>query len=361
MSGGPYGCGKAPERGCLKLAAWPEQDRLLWTTATRPSDLLDPETGARSGHAQRSNATAEKGYGRWLTFLMTTDAGVLSSTPAARIMPERVKAYVECLRELGNASGTILCRLQELCEVAKVMDPDHDWSFLNRISSRVRTWHKPARSKSHLKLSDELLELGLNLVARAQQSSGLEAAILHRDGLLIGLLSLLPLRRRNLCGLRVGDNLISQETGWLLVLAEHETKTQRSIELPFPQVLDDALKTYLVVHRPYLSLRTGRWMMPLGSELWVSKDGSPMTEIALYDRVRARTAEAFGKPLNLHLFRDAAATTLAIADPEHVRVAAPLLGHASFATTEKYYQQATAMSAHRAYIEAVFGRKENQE
>lgn len=92
MSGGPYGCGKAPERVCLKLAAWPEQDRLLWTTATRPSDLLDPETGARSGHAQRSNAKAEKGYGRWLTFLMTTDAGVLSSTPAARIMPERVKA-----------------------------------------------------------------------------------------------------------------------------------------------------------------------------------------------------------------------------------------------------------------------------
>lgn len=361
MSGGPYGRGKAPERSCMKVAAWPEQDRLLWNVATRPSDLLDPETGTRSSHAFRSNVKAEKGYGRWLTFLMTSDADVLSTPPADRITPVRVKAYVEGLRDLGNASGTILCRLQELCEVAKVMDPDHDWSFINDISSRVRAGHRPARSKSHLKFTDELLDLGLTLVEQAKGSSSLEAALLHRDGLLIGLLSLMPLRRRNLCDLRLGENLVSQENGWLLVLAEHETKTHRSIELPFPHVLEDALKTFLAVHRPHLSSRTGRWTTPLGSKLWVSKDGSPMTEIAIYDRVRARTGEAFGKPLNLHLFRDAAATTLAIADPEHVRVAAPLLGHASFATTEKYYQQATAMSAHRAYIEAVFGRKENGE
>lgn len=361
MSGGPYGRGKAPERSCLKVIAWPEQDLSLWTAAKRPSDLLDPETGTRSSHAVRSNSKAEKGYGRWLTFLMTSDADALSTPPADRITPARVKAYVEGLRDLGNASGTILCRLQELCEVAKVMDPDHDWSFINDISSRVRAGHRPARTKSHLKLTDELLDLGLTLVEQAKESSSLEAALLHRDGLLIGLLSLMPLRRRNLCDLRLGENLVSQENGWLLVLAEHETKTHRSIELPFPQVLEDALKTYLAVHRPHLSSRTGRWTTPLGSKLWVSKDGSPMTEIAIYDRVRARTAEAFGKPLNLHLFRDAAATTLAIADPEHVRVAAPLLGHASFATTEKYYQQATAMSAHRAYIEAVFGWKENGE
>jgi integrase len=50
-------------------------------------------------------------------------------------------------------------------------------------------------------------------------------------------------------------------------------------------------------------------------------------------------------------------TTLAIADPEHVRVAAPLLGHRTFATTEKYYQQATAMQAHRTYVAVVFGEE----
>ena len=82
-----------------------------------------------------------------------------------------------------------------------------------------------------------------------------------------------------------------------------------------------------------------------------------MTEMALYDRIRARTAIAFGKAMNPHLFRDAAATTLAIGDPAHVRVAAPLLGHRSFSTTEKYYQQASAMSAHRDYVAAIRERK----
>jgi integrase/recombinase XerD len=79
-----------------------------------------------------------------------------------------------------------------------------------------------------------------------------------------------------------------------------------------------------------------------------------MTEMAIYDRIRAHTQKAFGRAINPHLFRDAAATTLAIADPEHVRVAAPLLGHRTFMTTERYYQQAQAFDAHRAYINALF-------
>ena len=81
-----------------------------------------------------------------------------------------------------------------------------------------------------------------------------------------------------------------------------------------------------------------------------------MTEMAIYDRIRARTQRAFGTPINPHLFRDAAATTLAIADPAHVRVAAALLGHRTFGTTERYYQHAQSFDAHRAYIDAVFGK-----
>jgi integrase len=80
-----------------------------------------------------------------------------------------------------------------------------------------------------------------------------------------------------------------------------------------------------------------------------------MTQMAIYDRVRARTKEQFGVAINPHLFRDAAATTMAIADPEHVRLAAPLLGHRTFATTEKYYRQAHAREAHRAFVDVIFG------
>ncbi len=79
-----------------------------------------------------------------------------------------------------------------------------------------------------------------------------------------------------------------------------------------------------------------------------------MTQIAIYDRIRARTQEAFGEPMNPHLFRDAAATTLAVADPARVRVAAPLLGHRTFGTTERHYLHAQANIGHRAYIDVLF-------
>jgi integrase len=79
-----------------------------------------------------------------------------------------------------------------------------------------------------------------------------------------------------------------------------------------------------------------------------------MTQMALYDRIRPRTNDHFGIAINPHLFRDAAATTLAIADPAHVRIAAPLLGHRTFATTERHYRQARAFEAHRSYTDVLF-------
>ena len=78
--------------------------------------------------------------------------------------------------------------------------------------------------------------------------------------------------------------------------------------------------------------------------------------MTIYNSIRMHTEKAFGRAVNPHLFRDAAATTLAIADPAHVRIAAPLLGHRTFTTTERYYQQAQSFDAHRAYVDALFGK-----
>jgi integrase len=78
-----------------------------------------------------------------------------------------------------------------------------------------------------------------------------------------------------------------------------------------------------------------------------------MTQMAIYDRVRARTQDEFAAAINPHLFRDAAATTMAIADPANVCLAAPLLGHRSFATTERYYRQARAQEAHGAFVKVL--------
>ena len=58
-----------------------------------------------------------------------------------------------------------------------------------------------------------------------------------------------------------------------------------------------------------------------------------------------RTQVAFGVPISPHLFRDCAATTLAIEDPAHVGAAATILGHACSLTTHKHYIQANTLAA----------------
>jgi integrase/recombinase XerD len=354
MSGGPYGRGKAPERACLPVSQWPEADRQLWLPACAPGDILDDEVGARSGHARISNTKAAKGNGRWLTYLSLSAREALAEAPADRLTPDRVRAYVDSLIAIGNSTQTILNRLQELGEVAKVMDPNRRWSFINDLASRIRAHHRPTRDKSNLRLSDELVELGFELMREAADLVGLAAAIAYRDGLLIAILAVIPLRRRNLADLVLGLTLLREGLSWIVAFGEDDTKTHAAFEVRLPGVLLAPLEAYLSIYRPILAARSGRWTRPIDGNLWISRDSSPMTQMALYDRIRVRTKEYFGAAINPHLFRDAAATTLAIADPANVRVAAPLLGHRTFATTERHYRHARALEAHRSYIEVLF-------
>jgi integrase len=83
--------------------------------------------------------------------------------------------------------------------------------------------------------------------------------------------------------------------------------------------------------------------------LWASAKRQPMTADAVFDRICRRTAVAFGHSINPHLFRDCAATTMATRDPAHVLTVKDLLGHLTFTTTERYYNQARTFEAGRRY------------
>ena len=213
----------------------------------------------------------------------------------------------------------------------------------------------PVRDKrAKLATTMELLGLGFDLMATAHdQSTPRLGALAYRDGLIIALLALRPLRRRNLAGLILGETLVEVGEAWMLRIAPEDTKTHQPIDIPWPAALVDHLGVYLGVHRPVLAALRSRWARPVGDALWVSSHGSPMTQMALYDQIRQRTHEGLGKDINPHLFRDAAATTLAVEDPQHVRLATPLLGHRHTATTERHYQQAQALEAHREFVEVL--------
>jgi integrase len=75
-----------------------------------------------------------------------------------------------------------------------------------------------------------------------------------------------------------------------------------------------------------------------------------MTEIAIYDRISRQTTSAFAENISPHRFRDIAASTIASHAPEYIHAAAPLLGHTTLRTTEKYYRQARAQEGQKRYV-----------
>jgi hypothetical protein len=74
-----------------------------------------------------------------------------------------------------------------------------------------------------------------------------------------------------------------------------------------------------------------------------------MTEIAIYFRIMKLTRAKFGHIVNLHLFRDCAATSTATEDPEHAHINKSILGHATLSTSERHYNHARSREALRRH------------
>jgi len=346
MTGHPH---RSPDRRCKPVDEWPQRDRDLWLAAIRPGDVLEDggQLSPRSEFTVRHLATA---YGRYLTWL--DSRGLLDERDALanRITPARVRDYVAAL-ERDNATSTIINRTTGLALAAQVLNPQENWSWIYRITALVRARHKSARPKRHrLVGSGVLFDLGIELMSRVQsEKAHRRRLITYRDGLLIALLAARPLRIRNLAGLALDRNVMRRGEAWWIEVGAAETKTGEPIEVPWPQGLATYFEYYLSDIRPVLAARRGRWTRPIGDALWLSTDGSPMSIKAIYDRVIINTQAALGQRINPHLFRDCAATSIAIDDPAHVGIASQLLGHRSYSTTERHYNQARAVEACRQY------------
>lgn len=335
-------------RSGLTLAEWPEEDRLLWQAAFTGDILDDRDRGAHLAAATRANYLRD--YGHWLAFVAEEHPDRLKSRPADRVDPEIVEEYAE---RTSNSCRhrTVSTRIERLYRVLIAFDPngDHRWMYL--LSRRI------ARQATALPLriapSDDLAALGLELMSQAvvnADSSGRisqEDAKLYRDGLMIALLAAVPVRRRTLAGLRIGEHLVRSGNGWQLDIPAELTKTGIALDYVLSDSLSAGVDVFLERFRPSYS----------GAEkhngLWPSTHGRPMAANTILQSVTRRTEAAFGYSVSPHRFRNAAATFLSVHDPENARAAKDLLGHASFATTEKHYIAAQSRIAGRALAAAV--------
>jgi integrase/recombinase XerD len=162
-----------------------------------------------------------------------------------------------------------------------------------------------------------------------------------RDGLIIALLALIPLRRRTLEALRIGKQLVRSGDQWVLDIPAEDVKTKRPLDYPLSSELSRRIDIYVN------KIRSKTAAADTHDYLWASSRGRPLKGQVIYNAVRRRTCKAFGFAINLHRFRRAAGTFWSIQDPVNVRGVKDLLGHASFATTEKYYMMAQSRHAGR--------------
>jgi integrase len=260
--------------------------------------------------------------------------------------------YINWRRRSGEATS-LAADLGHLRDALKLICPNNDWSWLLAITKRMAAAAPGKSGKYHLITSDRLYLLGIELMdsaiadAGAAQRTAKAHAFRYRDGLVIALLALIPLRSRTLTALRIGRHLIKTGDSWSLDIPAADTKTRRALDFPISREMSARIDLYLEQFRSRIPGANKH------SGLWPSNQSRPMCANGIYLAVRKRTEKALGFGVNLHRFRHAAASFWSSQDPVNVRGVKDVLGQASFGTTQKHYIMAQSRLAGRALAHAI--------
>ena len=115
----------------------------------------------------------------------------------------RVRAYIEDPSSSTNATS-IAMTVTQLFNAARLITPDRDWGWLQALKRRLLAGARPKDRFERLVPAHKTLDLGITLMATADtlpSTVQMEREIQFRDGLIIAILSLWPVRRRSLAAL----------------------------------------------------------------------------------------------------------------------------------------------------------------
>lgn len=347
----------------LPFSEWATDEQKAWLSAKAPGNVFDGR-GPAAAWSHHTKKKVELTVGRFLKWLLVgrrvEKPGVPSSLDRAtlqaylaflqpRVSPVSVHMYINDLRRYTRASW-----------------PEADRSVLNTLERNLRWRATPSRNK-RAKIVDlnTLVDLGRDLqdIGRAQiHAHPVRGAILVRDGMAISLLALRPLRIRAFGSLQIGHHLKQIGDEWFILIRPDLSKTMQHWEGPFPNVLRADLEYYMEVARPTLLTYQSRrpWVKEkakAGSELWVGRNGQALPYKALGAAIAKRTKERFGVRIGPHMFRDCAATYVAIHSGKDVGTIKSILGHSTLRTAEQYYNQASQYDAARKYHDTMSNNK----
>ena len=209
----------------------------------------------------------------------------------------------------------------------------------------------PRRKRGRILSSAALFDAGavLSGEAHALPEGALFRATAMRDAAMITLLALMPMRRRALAGLSLGQSVFVAAERITVALPAELTKNNGPWEADVPMQSLPFLQAYLTKARPLLAAR-GR-----GEDRnhWLDRNGRGLREDYLGRRVAEQTLRVTGIRVPPHLFRDAAATTLMRISPQAACLIRPVLGHSGFGTADRHDLHAQRGEAGRDYARLV--------
>ncbi len=339
----------------LPYAAWPQDDRTRWEAAFKTGTDRFDDCGPAAHLAEPTRLGLLDGYAKFLAFLSAHHSHLLGRAPAARLNREIIEDYVRW-QPASCGSVTIVTYLHRLRDTLRFICPGEDWSWLLTIIKRLAAKARPRPERHHMVTSEALYALGIKLmddaVSNCNEARNISKAhaFAYRDGLIIALLALIPLRLRTLTALRIGKHLVRSGQLWALEIPAEDLKTKRPLEFPISTELSGCIDQYLNKFRTRIPNAATH------DCLWASDQSRGLTGDAIYQRITRRTRDALGFPVNPHRFRRAAATFWSSRDPANVRGVKDLLGHMSFDTTEKHYIMAQSRVAGHALARAIEGK-----
>jgi integrase len=244
-------------------------------------------------------------------------------------------------------SVTVWNSVYKLRRAAQLISPGTDFEWLTEIEKDVALVRVPRSKADRLVLTERLVEAGLILIREAEMygKSALARAIGVRNGLLVALLALHPVRVKNFAALTIGDTFINVDGRWWLHIPSHDTKSHRLDERQVPEFITDATNRYIETHRPVLCGADAGHLA-----LWVSSTtGRPLTTKNLGTLISKLTRETIGVDVSPHLFRTAGASTAAIYGGNHPHLASALLNHRDPRVNEEHYNRAMGLTAGEEY------------
>jgi integrase len=199
-----------------------------------------------------------------------------------------------------------------------------------------------------LVFSDRIVAAGLALMKRAETQAPrtrLQRAQDARDGLMIALLAVCPIRLKNLHSLTIGKSFVRERNQWWIILPAADTKSRRLDHRAVPAALTPSIDRYVEHHRPAYP--------PCGNALWPSRRGGALAYSSVEARITTVTRRMLGKPINPHLFRHCVPYTIAHADGARMALASAVLQHADPRTTESHYNLQSSIGASRELARVV--------